>query len=360
MVGTISDASHPVLQWSVVAVSLAWPHLAYWIGKKAGGTAESETKNLYVDAVLLGLLVTAVSFRLWPATAIVVGGLMIVLLYGGVQLALRTSALCAISAVASAIVLGIRPHPDSEPLTTALSIAGILAYVSFVGTIAYRLRESHRRARAALREEEQKAHRLLLNVFPQAILPRLKAGESPIADQFADVTVLFADIVGYTPTSERLGPKGTVMLLNDLFRRFDQAAARLGVEKIETVGDGYLAVGGAPDPLDNHPEAVAQLALEMVAASREVPISGSEHVEIRVGLHTGPVFGGVVGEHRFHYAVFGETVNVASRIQSQSQPGRILVSEATSKRLRGKFGLEDRGPLDLKGHGTMSTYWLVK
>src|SRR5207248_2619426 len=137
------------------------------------------------------------------------------------------------------------------------------------------------------------------------------------------------------------------------FARFDQAAARLGVEKIETTGDGYLAVGGAPQPLDNHPEAVAHLGLAMVEAAHAVRISDSEHVQVRVGIHTGPILAGVIGESRFHYKIFGETVNVASRVQSQCQVGRVLISETTCKRIRHSFTLEEHGTVELKGHGPM-------
>jgi class 3 adenylate cyclase len=131
-------------------------------------------------------------------------------------------------------------------------------------------------------------------------------------------------------------------------------------EKIETVGDGYLAVAGAPERNDNHPEAVATIALAMLEAAKKVPLSKGDHVQIRIGIHTGPVFGGVIGEHRFHYAIFGETVNVASRVQSQSQPGRVLVSETTYKRIKSGHTLEECATLDLKGHGSMRTYWLLE
>jgi class 3 adenylate cyclase len=206
-----------------------------------------------------------------------------------------------------------------------------------VGNTTYRLRIRQREMREALRREERQAHELLVNVFPQAIIPRLKVVESPIADQ----------------------PKRMVLLLNELFRKFDAAAARLGVEKIETTGDGYLAVGGAPEPLDHHPEAVAQFALAALQAARETRISDAEHVEIRIGIHTGPVFAGVVGESRFHYKVFGETVNTASRIQAQSEPGRILVSETTYKRIRAAHDLEEHRVVDLKGHGPVKVHWLL-
>jgi class 3 adenylate cyclase len=286
-------------------------------------------------------------------------GVLNCLLFGGARLLIQGLGLCAIGLLIASFFFDIGMHLDTEPIPTAISIVGLFAYVGLIGATAYRLRLRQRDTKLALEREEQKSQQLLLNVFPQAVIPRLKAGESPIADEFADVTVLFTDIVGYTPLAERLGPRQTVLLLNDLFRRFDQAAAKFGVEKIETVGDGYLAVGGAPQRRDNHPEAVAALALAMVEASRHVPVSATEHVEIRIGIHTGPIFGGVVGEHRFHYAIFGETVNVASRIQNQSQSGRILVSESTYKRIRGTCRLEECASLDLKGHGPMRTYWLL-
>lgn len=257
------------------------------------------------------------------------------------------------------LLLGNQFHPDTELLATLLSIAAIFSYVTLIGATAYRLRLRQRETRSALEAEEQKSQALLANIFPRAVIPRLRAGESPIADQFADVTVVFADIVEFTPLAERLGPKRTVLLLNDLFGRFDQAAARLGVEKIETTGDGYLAMAGAPEPLDHHPEAVAQFALDLLRACRETRLPEGDSVKVRIGIHTGPVFAGVIGESRFHYKIFGETVNTASRVQSHASHGRILVSENTYKRLQGKFRFEEHGVVDLKGHGPMRTYWLV-
>jgi adenylate cyclase len=164
--------------------------------------------------------------------------------------------------------------------------------------------------------------------------------------------------VEFTPLAERLGPKRTVLLLNDLFARFDHAAARLGVEKIETTGDGYLAVAGAPEALDRHAEAAAEFALEVLAACRETSLPEGSHVQVRVGIHTGPIFAGVIGKSRFHYKIFGETVNTATRVQSHATPGRILVSDNTYKRLDGKYLLEERGLVHLKGHGPMRTFWL--
>jgi len=338
---------------------LAWPHAAYWLAQRRGGDHRAERANVLVDCLLGGALIAAYAFRLWPTTTTIVMGIINALLFGGPKFLLLGLGIAAIAVIAASLLLRIDPHLDTELLGTGLSIIGILVYVALVGTMAYRLRMRQRETTAALEREERQSRQLLVNVFPQAIVGRLKAGESPIADQFADVTVVFADIVEFTPLSERLGPKRTVLLLNDLFGRFDQAAGRLGVEKIETTGDGYLAVGAAPEPLDNHPEAVAEFALALIESARVTGVSESKHVQIRVGIHTGPVFGGVIGESRFHYKIFGETVNTASRIQAQSQPGRILVSENAYKRIQGLYVLEEHGTIDLKGHGPMRTYWLV-
>ena len=332
---------------------LIWPHLAYWLAKARGGDHKAEAANVVADGLLGGFLAVAFSFRLWPVTAMYVMGMINALLYGGPRFLAAALGASAAGVVAGLLVLGTRVHLETELFATLLSIAAVLAYVGVIGTTAYRLRMRQREMRVALEREERRSHELLVNVFPEAIVPRLRAGESPIADQYAEVTVVFADIVEFTPLAERLGPKRTVLLLNDLFRRFDQAAARHGVEKIETTGDGYLAVAGAPRPLDDHAAGAADFALAALEAARDAD------VPLRIGLHTGPVFGGVIGESRFHYKVFGDTVNVASRVQGQATPGRILVSDATARRIAATHALEERGTIDLKGHGPMRTWWLA-
>jgi class 3 adenylate cyclase len=257
------------------------------------------------------------------------------------------------------LLFGFRVHLETEPLLVAISFLSLYIYILFVGLTIFRVRQGSREARQALQTEQDKSQQLLLKVFPQAVIPRLNAGENPIADEFADATVLFSDIVGYTPLAEQLGPRKTVMLLNNLYKKFDQVAAEHGVEKIETVGDGYLAVGGAPERNDEHPTAVAECALAMIEAASQVEVFPGEPVQIRIGIHTGPIFAGVIGEHRFHYAIFGETVNVASRVQSHSKPGHILVSDSTYKRIRNSYQLDQCDTIELKGHGPMQTYWLL-
>jgi class 3 adenylate cyclase len=342
-----------------VVFGLCWPHIAFWLATRRAAGPHAERFNVVLDGLFSGLGAAAFSFRLWPVTALIVVNIINALLFGGPRFLVQVLALFFLGFVVGTFALGFELHFDTEPLPTLLSIVAIVANVALIGTTAYRLRLRQREMRLALENEERKSQALLTNVFPRPVIPRLRAGESPIADQFADVTVIFVDMVDFTPLSERRGPKGMVLLLNELFGKFDAAAARLGVEKIETTGDGYLAVGGAPEPLDHHPQAVAEFGLAVLDAARATRVSESEHVEVRVGIHTGPVFGGVIGESRFHYKIFGETVNVASRIQAQSRPGRVLVSETAYKRLRTLYVLEEHGAIDLKGHGAMRTYWLT-
>lgn len=338
---------------AISAFCIAWPHIAYWLALKRGGDAQSERANILFESLFGGILAVAFSLRLWPTSAAYAIGVINAMLFGGPRFLALCVGMSVIGFCSAWLVIGLQIHLDTEPFATALSLAGVFAYIVYIGNTAYRLRVRQREMRSALEREERKSHDLLVNVFPAALVPRLRAGESPIADQFADVTVVFADIVEFTPLAERLGPKRTVLLLNDLFRRFDQAAAKFGVEKIETTGDGYLAVAGAPQALDEHAPAAADFALAVIEAAR------AAEVPVRVGVHTGAIFGGVIGESRFHYKVFGDTVNTASRVQGQAVPGRILVSDATSKRIAATHLLEERGTIDLKGHGPMQAWWLV-
>jgi class 3 adenylate cyclase len=343
----------------LLAFMIGWPHLAYWRTRRGSDDRKSESLNSLVDCIIGGALIPAFGFRLWPVAAVYLSGVIHVFVWGGPRYALLAIAVSLVGLVAALPVFGTEIHLETEPLAVALSVVTMFSFAALVGTTAYRLRVRQRQTRAALEAEEKKSTELLLNVFPASIVPRLRAGESPIADQYADVTVIFADIVEFTPLAEQLGPRKTVLLLNDLFRRFDQEASKCGAEKIETTGDGYLAVAGAPELLDDHPQAAARFALGLIRVARETPAGASEHVQIRIGIHTGPVFAGVVGESRFHYKIFGDTVNTASRIQSQARPGRILVSEVSYKRLHPGFSLVEHGIVELKGHGPMKTYWLT-
>jgi class 3 adenylate cyclase len=209
-----------------------------------------------------------------------------------------------------------------------------------------------------LEEERRTSERLLLNVLPAPIAVRLKAGEEPIADRHAEATVLFADIVGFTIISSKVSPDEMVELLNSVFTEFDQMAARHGLEKIKTIGDAYMAVGGLPTRRDDHAEACANLALEMQSALEGRVAPSGDPLQVRIGINTGPVVAGVIGSSKFAYDLWGDAVNTASRMESHGVPAGIQVTESTYRRLRGKYRFEERGEVDVKGKGLMPT-WLL-
>ena len=203
--------------------------------------------------------------------------------------------------------------------------------------------------------EREKSERLLLNILPVAIADRLKQGERTIAQRYAQVTVLFADLVEFINLSNHTDPEGLVSLLNDLFSRFDRIADVHGLEKIKTIGDSYLVVGGLPDTRPNHAEAVAEMSLEMLVALEELNRDRGINLGIRIGLNSGPVVAGVIGRKKFTYDLWGATVNVAHRMQSSGLRNRIQVTAHTADLLRDKFRFTDRGTVDCKGLGQVST-----
>ena len=210
-----------------------------------------------------------------------------------------------------------------------------------------------------LDEERAKSNALLLNILPQPIIDRLAAGEEIIADRFPDVTVLFSDLVGFTAISSDLDAQVLVSELNRLFTRFDALCERTGVEKIKTIGDAYLAVGGLPGTRTDHTAAVVELALGMVDATLETDRERGTNWSIRIGIHSGPAVAGVIGTRKFVYDVWGDTVNVASRLEASAEPNRIHSSDPVADRLQGIFEFEPRGTVVLKGKGEANTYFLV-
>ena len=206
--------------------------------------------------------------------------------------------------------------------------------------------------------EKEKSERLLLNILPGAIAGRLKGGEKAIANGHAVVSVMFADLCGFTALSRKTTPADLVSMLNSIFTAFDLIVEKYGVEKIKTIGDCYMLVGGLPTNRDDHAEAVADAAMEMVAALERINSTKATELQMRVGIHTGPVVAGVIGKIKFTYDLWGDTVNVASRMESSGMPGRIHVSEQTAQALHGKFALEDRGFVECKGLGQVQTYFV--
>lgn len=209
-----------------------------------------------------------------------------------------------------------------------------------------------------LSEEQAKSERLLLNILPAPIASRLKREERTIADNFTEVTVLFADIVGFTELTARTPPIEMIEILNVIFSEFDQLADIHGLEKIKTIGDAYMVVGGLPVAKPNHAEAIADMALDMQATIAQYCMETGKAFTIRIGINTGPVIAGIIGTKKFTYDLWGDTVNIASRMESHGIPGRIQVTEATYKRLRQQYLFEERGSVPIKGKGQMNCYLL--
>lgn len=216
-----------------------------------------------------------------------------------------------------------------------------------------------KQAQSALQQEQEKSEQLLLNILPEAIADRLKENQGAIAENFNEVTILFADIVGFTPLSARITPTELVNLLNEIFSKFDELTEKHGLEKIKTIGDAYMVVGGLPVPKENSAEAIAEMALDMQAAIAHLQTKYREQLQIRIGINTGSVVAGVIGMKKFIYDLWGDAVNVASRMESSGIPGKIQVTEVSYQSLKNRYEFEKRGEVAVKGRGEMTTYWLV-
>ncbi len=212
-----------------------------------------------------------------------------------------------------------------------------------------------------LRQEQEKSERLLLNILPKSIVTQLKEEQNAIAEQFDEATFLFADLVGFTGLSAPMTPEEVVKLLNEIFSTFDQIVERQGLEKIRTIGDSYFVAGGLPVRREDHAEAIADMALEMQEKISRFQWSNGESIKLRIGINTGgPVVAAVIGIKKFAYDVWGDTVNIASRMESQGVPGKIQVTAATYEILQDKYLFEQRGEISVKGRGEMTTYWLLE
>lgn len=231
--------------------------------------------------------------------------------------------------------------------------------VTELGIVAARIADKYRRTvflqRRELESEKELSERLLHNILPASIAERLKRQPGVIADGFEGVTVLFADIVGFTVLSERIPPAEVVKLLNELFSAFDEMAQRHGLEKIKTIGDAYMVVGGLPIWRPDHASAVAKMALEM--RDSVARLRGGQ-LKVRIGMHSGPVVAGVIGTAKFSYDLWGDTVNTASRMESHGLPGLIHITESCRRELGDEWEIEPRGNIEVKGKGPMQTFWL--
>jgi guanylate cyclase len=209
------------------------------------------------------------------------------------------------------------------------------------------------------RQAEARSQELLTNAIPMSIAARLKHGEERIAEAYPETTVLFADLVGFTPWARRTDPARVVSFLDELFSRFDELAAERGVEKIKTIGDSYMAVAGAPEARPDHAAAGVAMAGDMLTAVTEARTGLDAPFELRIGLASGPVVGGVIGRRRILFDLWGDTVNIAARMESSGVPGRIQVAPSTRDLVLGSYAFEEREPVEIKGLGRMTRYLLI-
>lgn len=249
-------------------------------------------------------------------------------------------------------------HPVPEDWVVIFAAVNAVGTAGFLLMVAITYRHFVDQAEAALEAEYEKSEALLHNIMPPSVAERLKENPEVIADSHRPVTILFADIVGFTDMAGRLTPEALVTLLNKVFSRFDTLVDEMGLEKIKTIGDAYMVVAGLPTSRDDHAHAIARLALAMVAATKDVSRETGEALQIRIGIHSGAVVAGVIGQKKFAYDIWGDTVNVAARMESHGEPGRIQISADTASYLGKAFDLEARGEIEVKGKGAMQAYFL--
>jgi adenylate cyclase len=310
-------------------MSLALPFVLQW---SLGGFRNSSAVCLWGFTAPLGALLFVGARQAIPWFVAFVG---LVIVSGAIDPALTSGA----------------PHVPG-----GLIVAFFVLNVLGVTCTAYVLLQYFVRARD---REQAKSERLLLNVLPAPVAARLKRGEELIADDCDEVTVLFADIVGFTPLSERLAAADVVAILDRVFARWDQLAAQHGVEKIKTIGDAYMVACGIPLPRDDHAQAIAEMALAMGPELASIATEAGVPLQARIGIDTGPVVAGVIGRTKFIYDLWGDTVNTASRMESHAPPGCIQVTARTRERLLEQYELRPRGTIEVKGKGEMSPYLLI-
>jgi adenylate cyclase len=261
------------------------------------------------------------------------------------------------SGLAGALLSQASPFPywfSSLMLALNIAVGGTMVF-----TLLALFAKQRSDAQAALRVEHERAESLLLNILPGSIAERLKESPQTIADQFPAASVLFADVVDFTPRANSLTAAEVVGLLDRLFGEFDALAERYGLEKIKTIGDAYMVASGVPVPRSDHARVLALLALDMVAATRSDGAVGDLDVALRIGINSGPVVAGVIGRKRFLYDLWGDAVNTASRMESHGTPDRIQITRATCELIKDEFDCEYRGTVPVKGKGEVETWYLV-
>jgi guanylate cyclase len=309
-----------------------------------------------LSMIPLGGFITSTGVGTWGILAP-----MGALVFGGVRAGIRWYVAFLVvflgSGLAGELLGNISPLPAW--FTTTMLALNIAVGGTMVFTLLALFAKQRSDALSALRVEQARAENLLLNILPRSIADRLKLDSHTIADQFSSASILFADVVDFTPLSEHLAPADVVGLLDHLFSHFDTLAERYGLEKIKTIGDCYMVAAGVPTPRPDHARAVVLMALDMVEAMRSSDDVGHFGLEIRVGVNSGPVVAGVIGTKRFLYDLWGDAVNTASRMESHGSPGRIQITRGTYDLLGAEFECEPRGTIAVKGKGEMEIWHVL-
>jgi guanylate cyclase len=357
------------LAFGVTAGLVAWLYTAISLGAIAIFSRTRDTEWLLRVELLDILLAPTVSMAFVggfvASGAVGIWGILAplgALVFNGARSGIRWFVAFVAIFLASGIV-GELTSGGSSPLPAWFESTMIALNVTVGGAVVFGLLVSFVRQReealAALRIEQDRAETLLLNILPRSIADRLKAEPSTIADQIDEASILFADVVDFTKLSGRLRPAEVVGILDDLFTYFDLLAEHYAVEKIKTIGDAYMVAAGIPTPRADHARVMALMALDMREAVLAQGAIGHLHLELRIGISSGPVVAGVIGRKRFLYDLWGDAVNMASRMESHGTPGQIQVTRATYELLRDEFELESRGTVAIKGKGDVDTWYLV-
>jgi adenylate cyclase len=363
-----------VLIWPI---SLIWGTLYLALGAPAGVVAFgyfatsvisiglfARTRNFELLLRIQLLAITlATTLSMWPTGGILASGAVGLwgilgplgaLVFSSIRSSIRWFVLFIVSFLGAGILgelsggLSVLPRWFSATMLALNVVVG--------GAVVFTLLAVFARQR---QDAQERADTLLLNILPRSIAEKLKANPQTIADAFTSASILFADVVDFTPMAERVSPRQVVEMLDRLFGHFDTLADRYGLEKIKTIGDCYMVAAGIPSPRPDHAQSLAQVGLDMLEAVREHGALGSLGLELRIGINSGPVVAGVIGRKRFLYDLWGDAVNIAGRMQTEGTPGRIQITRATYELLNDEFSCEPRGTVPVKGKGSMETWYLV-
>ncbi len=347
----------------VLRVAIATPVFLAMLGLSFLDFFKTRMEILVGFAIFAFTLLYAAMNAVSDPPDVYLSGFVLVILFLPIFLPVGFVAASAIAWSSTILFAVLIPLTRTIDLGALLTVYAQFLAANFIGLFALywmeRLRRQEFVTMQAIEAERSRHHELLARVLPRSVVARLERGERDIADHFAESTVLFADIVGFTELSARHAPAEIVAFLNRVFGRFDALVERHGVEKIKTIGDAYMVAGGLPTARPDHCEAVAALALDMMAAAALLRAPGDTPLRIRIGIHAGPLIAGVIGESRFVYDLWGDTVNTASRMESLGQANRIQVSEAVYRRLHASYSFEPHGEIEVKGKGVMKTWYLT-